>query len=121
MRIGLVLLLGVLGGCNYQERKGSAVDVVAGEQVIKDFASFERIIAKPYCLRCHTGEDSVGGPLDKGYQGLVDGGYLVPGDASNSTYFTVIEENYMPKRPPRPTAEELQLLKEWITNGAKEK
>ncbi len=120
MQWGLVLVLILFGSCNYRTQKQPDVAVVAADAVINDFASFERIISKPYCLRCHTGDDSIGGPLDGGYQDLVDRGYLVPGDPSQSTYYTVIEENYMPKRPPKPTPKELQLLKDWITNGAKE-
>ena len=78
------------------------------------------------CLRCHRGSGS-----ESGYsfnvlnlKSLVDEGMVVSGSAKDSQLFTAAFSGRMPpkNRPqlPRPSAEEMELLRQWIDGGAAE-
>jgi hypothetical protein len=51
-------------------------------------------------------------------QGSEDGPVLAAGDAGNSSLVKLIESGKMPKRGPKVTPEQLQLIQSWINAGA---
>ena len=96
---------------------GSAPVLVATYQSIRD----QVFLAK--CMKCHvagaTAEDF---PLDTYEKTLAQGEMVIPGNAEGSSIVNQIERGKMP--PKRSgispvTAEELEAIKAWITNGAK--
>ena len=83
-------------------------------------------ILQTYCQRCHKGEGS-----ESGYafnvshaQSMVDGSVVVAEDADNSEVYSAMFRGRMPPRNrpqlPRPSAEEIEVIKHWIIQGANE-
>ncbi len=50
--------------------------------------------------------------------GSKNGAVVVPGDASNSLLAQLVENQKMPKRGPKLTPPQVQLIIEWINQGA---
>ena len=44
---------------------------------------------------------------------------VVPGDADNSDLYDVLVSRKMPKGRIKPTAEEIEMIRQWINEGAK--
>lgn len=83
-------------------------------------------ILQTYCQRCHKGEGS-----ESGYafnvahaQSMVEGSVVVAEDTDSSEIYGAMFRGRMPPRNrpqlPRPSAEEIEVIKQWITQGAKE-
>lgn len=74
------------------------------------------------CLNCHGGNKTEEGLSVKTYQSLLAGSkngvVIVPGDALNSFMVEAIASGDMPKRGSKWTAEQLQILVDWINQGA---
>jgi mono/diheme cytochrome c family protein len=75
------------------------------------------------CSKCHGGSDGKKGGLDLGtyesmMQGGQDGQVIVPGDAAKSILVKLINEGKMPKRAPKLAQEQIDLIAEWVSEGA---
>lgn len=88
----------------------------------KELAAKAHAILKTHCYRCHGQDGSVEGALnyvaDLGK--LVARKKVIPGNAAASRLFKRIDDETMPPpgEKPRPSPEELALLKKWIDDGA---
>ena len=76
---------------------------------------------KTYCSRCHSPDNPSGGfgvALDS--QKLVEKGKVVPGDAASSPIYRRAKNGTMPPATvePRPSAEDIEVLRTWIDCGA---
>lgn len=74
------------------------------------------------CVNCH-GDEQVKEGLDlKTYEGLMagssNGPVLEPGNANNSFLLEQIIKGEMPKRGPKLTPKEIQIITDWINSGA---
>lgn len=74
------------------------------------------------CIKCH-GIETVKEGLDmRTYEstmtGSFNGAVIIPGDANNSLAIEQIAAGEMPKRGPKVTPEELQLIIDWVNQGA---
>jgi hypothetical protein len=84
-------------------------------------------IMEAKCNRCHTTTKASGKLVTTTRAGMVKGGVsgpaIEPGKPDRSILVEVIHFNEMPPKrvQPRVTADELKLLKAWITAGAPEK
>jgi len=85
-----------------------------------DLAIKARAILKKYCFECHGGADSRGTIQVLNYSRLVATGpnpvpFVAPEKAADSQIVQFLEEGSMPPGDrPRPTAEEVKTIKEWI-------
>lgn len=74
------------------------------------------------CVNCHGGEKTSKGLDMKTFASLMagsqNGAILVPGDAANSKIIQSVESGKMPKRGPKLTQDQIQLLVDWINSGA---
>lgn len=74
------------------------------------------------CINCHGGQRTSEGLDMKTYAALMagsqNGPVVTPGDASNSSFVTLSAEGKMPKRGPKLTPSEIQLLTDWVNAGA---
>jgi uncharacterized membrane protein len=74
------------------------------------------------CLSCHGGERTQKGLDVSSYDSLMagsqDGAVVVPGDAANSPIVNLVQSGKMPKRGPKLTPDQVQLLVDWINAGA---
>ena len=74
------------------------------------------------CANCH-GLERTSGDFDlTTYDLLMAGGEeglaVIPGDAANSPLVTLPEAGKMPKRGPKLTPDQVQILKDWVNQGA---
>lgn len=74
------------------------------------------------CVKCHGGEFPSEGLNLESYESLMSGSQngqvIVAGDSSNSLLFEQIKSGEMPKRGSDLTAEQIQLIQQWIDEGA---
>ncbi len=74
------------------------------------------------CINCHGGQRTSEGLDMKTYESLMagsqNGSVVTPGDAANSSFVTLAAQGKMPKRGPKLTPAEVQLLTDWVNAGA---
>ncbi len=80
-------------------------------------------IIEQTCIKCHGGSDGIKGDLSmKTHADLMKGGQdgvvVVPGDAANSMMVKLITEGKMPKRGPKLPQEQIDLIAQWVNEGA---
>ena len=146
----LVLLIGILTACGSQTPQApapaspqpttavvSATDTstpaatetaAATEPAVASSVSFTDDILpilESRCVNCHGGDK-----LEKGLSlrtygdmmiGSENGPVVVAGDAANSKLVELIANQKMPKRGPKLTPPQLQLIVDWVNQGAQDK
>ena len=79
-------------------------------------------ILESRCLKCHGGEQTKEGLDMKTYDNLMvgsDGGPVItPGNADESLLVQQLLEGKMPKRGPKLTPDQIQIIADWINAGA---
>ena len=74
------------------------------------------------CIKCHGGEKTNEGLDLKTYDSLMTGSkngtVLTPGDANDSFIVKQVVEGKMPKRGPKLTPAQIQILMDWVNAGA---
>jgi hypothetical protein len=74
------------------------------------------------CIGCHGGERTQEGLDLKTHASLVAGSnnglILTPGDAANSLLVELVAAQKMPKRGPKLTPPQVQLITDWVNQGA---
>jgi ABC-type transport system substrate-binding protein len=74
------------------------------------------------CTNCHGGDRVEEGLNLKTYESLIagsdNGTVITPGDANNSLLVDMLKTNKMPKRGPKLTPPQVQLIIDWINQGA---
>ena len=82
-----------------------------------DFDSQVTPFFAKYCYSCH---DKDGRASGIGFDNKADIlQTVVPGDADNSDLYDVLVTRKMPKGRIKPTAEEIEMIRQWINEGAK--
>src|SRR3989441_7572473 len=92
--------------------------------VMPTFEKDIRPILKAHCFECHGEGEKLKGGLDLRLRRLMlqggdDGPVLVPGKPDRSPLFTLVHSGEMPKRDKKLTREQVALIKQWISTGAK--
>ena len=86
------------------------------------FANDVLPIIESRCINCHGGDRTEKGLLMRTYEeimaGSENGPVIVPGDAANSKLVELVTNQKMPKRGPKLTPPQLQLITEWVAAGA---
>ncbi|MEW6285066.1 MAG: c-type cytochrome domain-containing protein [Chloroflexota bacterium] len=79
-------------------------------------------ILKSRCVNCHGGERVEEGLLLRSYSELMagsdNGPVIIPGDAENSLLVELVVSQKMPKRGPKLTPPQVQLIVDWVNQGA---
>ncbi len=74
------------------------------------------------CIKCHGGDKTEKGLDMKSYSALLAGSergaVVVPGDANGSRLAQLVVNGKMPKRGPKLSSEQVQLILDWINSGA---
>ena len=91
-----------------------------------DFDAEVRPVLTKYCAGCHNAGESYGEFALHDFDSLMRGGYegavIEPGDDAGSRLFGLLDgtagELMPPADEPRPTAEEVELLRAWVRAGA---
>lgn len=86
------------------------------------YANQVKPIIEAKCTKCHGVETKKEGLDMRTYEDLMagsrNGSVLTPGDAANSLMVQLIERGKMPNRGPKVTPEELQIIIDWVNQGA---
>lgn len=79
-------------------------------------------ILESACINCHGGEQVKEGLNMNTYEGLMAGSFngavIEPGNAANSFLVEQVVNGKMPKRGPKLTPEQIQIISDWINAGA---
>jgi len=74
------------------------------------------------CGNCHGGNQTKAGLNVLGYATLMSGSengpVIAPGDATNSLLVDLVASQKMPKRGPKLTPDQVQLITDWVNQGA---
>jgi mono/diheme cytochrome c family protein len=74
------------------------------------------------CIRCHGGTRREEGLDMRSYAAMMSGSdnglVILPGDANGSLLITQVVEGEMPRRAPKLAVEQIQLLVDWVNQGA---
>ncbi len=74
------------------------------------------------CIRCHGGARREEGLDMRSYATMMSGSdnglVVLPGDANGSLLITQVVDGEMPRRAPKLAAEQIQLLVDWVNQGA---
>jgi mono/diheme cytochrome c family protein len=99
----------------------AATQPVAGGATVS-FTSDILPIFESRCIGCHGGERTQEGLDLKTHASLIagsdNGPVVVPGDAANSLLVEMVATQKMPKRGPKLTPPQIQLITDWINQGA---
>lgn len=86
------------------------------------FANDVQPIIESRCINCHGGERVENGLNLSSYADLMAGSehgpVVVPGDAASSKLVELVANQKMPKRGPKLTPPQVQIITEWVDAGA---
>ena len=96
-----------------------AADAPAGEV---SFANDVLPIIESRCVNCHGGDRIEAELLMRTYEeimaGSENGAVVIPGDVEGSLLVELIANKKMPKRGPKLTPPQVQLISDWVAAGA---
>ena len=99
----------------------AATDAVAAGATVS-FANEILPIIQSRCINCHGGDKTEEGLSMNTHAeimaGSENGAILVPGDAASSLIIEMVASGDMPKRGPKLTPPQVQLIADWINQGA---
>lgn len=113
----------ILGACGAQAPEEvpaeAPVDVPVGEV---SFADDVLPIIESRCVKCHGGDKIEEGLLMRTYDeimaGSENGPIVVPGDTVNSSMVELVTAKEMPKKGPKLTPLQIQIITNWVAAGA---
>jgi mono/diheme cytochrome c family protein len=86
------------------------------------FASDVSPILNSRCVNCHGGDRVEEGLILRSYSDLIagsdNGPVITPGSAADSLLVELISNQKMPKRGPKLTPPQVQLIADWVNQGA---
>jgi len=98
-----------------------ATEPVAGGATVS-FANDIFPILESRCIGCHGGERTQEGLVLRTHADIMagsdNGPVVVPGDAANSLLVELVATQKMPKRGPKLTPPQVQLITDWVNQGA---
>jgi uncharacterized membrane protein len=124
----------VLAACGTGSASGSAGDAqptlatdptVASADAPAAAVSFAKDvmpIIQSRCINCHGGERIEAGLSLRTYEDIMagseNGPVIVPGNAAKSFLVELVASQKMPKRGPKLTPPQVQLITDWVNSGA---
>ena len=106
-----------LNACYYDEfPEASVPDVVSYQDNIQPLWNND-------CVECHSGNIAPDLRPDNSYNALINGGFVIPGNAAESTlYLSLFEGTGISLMPPKPNGpwpdSNRDLVEAWINQGA---
>lgn len=85
-----------------------------------DSVTFARYVVPLFtsnCVTCHAGNEAPDLRADKAYNALINGGFVVAGNATGSTLYQKVASGAMPPDGPLKQTD-IDIIKNWIANGA---
>lgn len=100
----------------------AATEPAAAAGATVSFASEILPIIQSRCINCHGGDEIEEGLSMNTHADIMagseNGAILVPGDAASSLIIEMVASGDMPKRGPKLTPPQVQLIADWINQGA---
>lgn len=100
----------------------TATEPAAAAGATVSFASEILPIIQSRCINCHGGDRIEEGLSMNTHADIMagseNGAILVPGDAASSLIIEMVASGDMPKRGPKLTPPQVQLIADWINQGA---
>lgn len=94
----------------------------AASSTTVSFAAQVLPILESRCANCHGGQRTEEGLALTSHAGLLtgseNGAVIIPGDGVNSMLVQLVADGDMPKRGPKLTPDQVQLIQTWINEGA---
>ncbi len=84
------------------------------------FSYLSKAIFSERCTTCHSGEKPKAGIDLSSYQKLMESDVVVAGDPDSSSLYLIVAQGAMPPRPPKLANETIDLIHNWILNGAED-
>jgi hypothetical protein len=81
-----------------------------------DFDTQVKPFFEKYCYSCHDIHGKAAGLGFDNKAGILQA--LMPGDSDDSLLYTVLATRKMPQGRPKPTADEIEVIRQWIDQGA---
>jgi len=79
-------------------------------------------IIESRCVNCHGGQRTEEGLVMRSYEDMMagsdNGPVIVPGDVANSLLVELIAAQKMPKKGPKLTPPQVQIITDWVAAGA---
>lgn len=101
------------------------VEATQSSEIVTGNVSFTNQVLpvlQTYCVECHGGVRTREGLNLTSYDGLMFGSFngvvLIPSNANESLLVQLIQQGEMPPRGAAPSNEELQVIIDWINQGA---
>lgn len=86
------------------------------------FANDVNPIIQSRCINCHGGDRIEEGLVFFTYEDIMagsdNGPVVIPGDPENSSLVELVANKKMPKRGPKLTPQQVQLISDWVAAGA---
>ena len=105
-----------------QVTEPSVATLPATQVATVSFATDVFPIIQSRCINCHGGDRTEEGLVMLTYADLIagsdNGPVVTPGDATNSLLAELVAEQKMPKRGPKLTPPQVQVIIDWINQGA---
>jgi len=102
--------------------EAAATSEPAASGATVSFANDILPIIESRCIGCHGGERTQEGLDMKSHASLMagsnNGSVVTPGDAANSLLVELVATQKMPKRGPKLTPPQVQLITDWVNQGA---
>lgn len=122
----LILSFVVLFALSKSLLSHKTTDVAASPSIeLNENVSFKNDVQPIFerrCTKCHGGEFPSEGLNLESHEGLMlgsqNGEVIMAGDANNSLLLEQIESGEMPKRGADLTTEQIELIRQWINEGA---
>jgi mono/diheme cytochrome c family protein len=100
----------------------ASAEPAAPETASVSFANDVKPIFSASCVNCHGGDQMKAGLDLKTYESLMagsmQGAVIFPGSPNQSVLIQQVAEGEMPKRGDKLTAEQVQLISDWVAAGA---
>ena len=94
----------------------------AAQGATVSFANDVLPLIESRCIGCHGGDRTEEGLDLKSHASIIagstNGPVIVPGDAANSLLVEMVATQKMPKRGPKLTPPQVQLITDWVNQGA---
>lgn len=126
----ILIIIALVFVCAFVVFQNTSTNIVTAAQPSETTVSVENVsfssdiypLVERRCIKCHGGEFPSEGLNLESYEGLIagsqNGQVIIAGDSSNSLLFEKIENGEMPKRGSDLTAEQIELIRQWINEGA---
>jgi cytochrome c5 len=96
--------------------------IVENTSASVSFANQVFPILNTYCVECHGGQRTREGLNLTTYDGLIagsdNGAVIIAGNGNESLFIDLIVQGEMPSRGAAPSSEEIQILIDWVNQGA---